>query len=84
MGQIYDAKTLASLTCRTESCADQDTGESCDSGQGGYCPDVDAAGVVPASTGHRDGGCGLMWNLAWCPLLQGELIVVSGIFLPVQ
>lgn len=83
VGQIYDAKTLAGLICRsTESRVDhQDTGESskeCGSGQGGgYCPDVDV-GVVAAATAVGLGvdGCGLMWSLAWSPLLQGQLMSV--------
>ena len=34
----------------------------------GYCPDVDGV--------RGDGGepqCSVMWSVAWCPLLQGEL-----------
>ena len=55
----------------------------------GYCPDVDGV----RGEGVGEGGepqCSVMWSVAWCPLLQGELhilyvyVLYISVYIPVS
>ena len=34
-----------------------------------YCPEVDQQGISSRRSGSD--GCGILWHVAWCPILQG-------------
>ena len=40
-----------------------------------YCPEADQDGL--ASRGRGCDGCSLLWHVAWCPILQGNVNVVD-------
>lgn len=81
VGRIFNFKTLAVLKESMDTAAQdsvvQDGGVS---GQEGYCPDVDSCGenARPEVMACPEVGEGiLMWNIAWCPLLQGKLFPLT-------
>ena len=76
VGHIFSSEALNQLKNRTNSTddsGDQDNkGSGGISGQGGsYCPVADMTEeTCPGGVENGIGG-GLMWKVAWCPLLQG-------------
>ena len=40
-----------------------------------YCPEVDQDGFTSGQP-RRD-GCSVLWHVAWCPILQGNLSVIE-------
>ena len=40
-----------------------------------YCPEVDQDGFT--SGRPRRDGCSVLWHVAWCPILQGNLSVIE-------
>ena len=72
VGGIFDLDTVAHLESRTKQFQDEMSQDRAvqDSVEG-YCPDVD--GVRSEGGDGGEPQCSVIWSVAWCPLLQGEL-----------
>ena len=74
VGTVFDQQSLAELQRELDQ-------SDCSRGsRDSYCPEVDGE-PLPGRPEPASEGCGLMWELAWCPLLQGELELQCSTFI---
>ena len=64
VGTIFDPDAVAKMHNETIAMDQSDD-------QTIYCPEVDQ----DSSLRPRTDGCGFMWHVAWCPLLQGTCMM---------
>ena len=78
VGRIFDKEATARLQSewsafisRADSARSENLSKMDEARGRVYCPEVDQDNASSGRPGSD--GCGLLWHVAWCPILQGSL-----------
>ena len=82
VGRIFDKEATARLQSewsafinRADSARSENVSKTEEVRGKIYCPEVDQDSASSARSGSD--GCSLLWHVAWCPILQGNLPILQ-------